>query len=227
VEERLQILELIETGAISVEEGVRRLQALPGDTAGASEPPAALAGVTEAPEQPAAPADAAGAVEPPLAPASTVAGPEAPVAPAARVTRPSWVRWLWQVVFWPAVALVAGGGLLVTAVYAWGVPTGWLVLGWLLFALGVLGVVLGWWLQRAHWFYLRVREPGSSIFMAFPLPLGPMAWVLRIVRPFVPQLKETGVDELLLAMQEELRGGGSFTVEVNEDDGEQVRIYFG
>jgi len=35
------------------------------------------------------------------------------------------------------------------------------------------------------------------------------------------------VDELLLAMQEELRGGGSFTVEVNEDDGEQVRIYFG
>jgi len=226
MEERLRILELIEAGEISVEEGVRRLQALP-DTAGALESPAAPADTARAPESPVAPADVAEAVEPPPAPASTVAAPEPQAQPVAHVTRPRWVQWLWQVVFWPAVALVAGGGLLVTAVYAWEVPAGWLVLGWLLFALGVLGVLLGWWMQRAHWFYLRVREPGSNIFMAFPLPLGPIAWLLRIARPFVPQLKETGVDELILAMHEELRGGGSFTVEVNEGAGEQVRIYFG
>jgi hypothetical protein len=51
---------------------------------------------------------------------------------------------------------------------------------------------------------------------------------LRIARPFVPQLEKTAVDELLLAMQEELRKGHPFVVDVDEgEDGEQVQVYFG
>jgi len=50
---------------------------------------------------------------------------------------------------------------------------------------------------------------------------------LRIVRPFVPQIEEAGVDELILAMQEEVRQGHPFTIEVDEgNDGEQVQIHF-
>lgn len=161
--------------------------------------------------------------------AETVEASDAADAPATPVVRPALVRILWQAVFWTGVGLVAGGGLLVTAVYAWEVATGWLICGGLLLALGVLGLVLGWWLQRAHWFSLRVRQAdGPNISFAFPLPLGLVAWGLRIARPFVPQLEETGVDELLLAMQEELRDGRSFLVEVDEgEDGERVQVYFG
>jgi hypothetical protein len=192
VEERLRILESIEAGEISVEEGARRLGAL-ARPPGASEPPAA------------------------------------PSAPVARVARPVWVRWVWQPVFWSGVALVAGGGLLVGAVYTGALAAGWLIGGWLLFAVGVLVVLLGWWLQRAHWLYLRVRQPdGPNVFLALPLPLGPLAWVLRVVRPFVPQLGETGVDEVLLAMREEVRRGRHLVVEVDEGVGrEQVQVYFG
>jgi len=191
MEGRLQILQLIERGEISVEEGARRLEAL----AGASEL------------------------------AEAAAAPPAPEAPA----RPAWVRWLWQVVFWPAVLLLALGGLAVTAVYAWEAARGWLVVGGLLMALGVLGILVGWWMQRARWLYVHVRQAhGPNILIAMPLPLRLVGWLLRIARPFVPQLKETGVDELLLALHEELKDGRPFTVEVNEgQDGEQVRVYFG
>jgi hypothetical protein len=155
--------------------------------------------------------------------------PAAPSAPAARVTRPAWVRWLWQPVFWTGVALVAGGGLLVGTVYTGELTAAWRVWGWLLLALGVPVVLLGWWLQRAHWLYLRVRQPdGPNVFLALPVPLGPLAWALRAVRPFVPQLRETGVDEIILAMREETHHGRHFIVEVDErESGEQVQIYFG
>ena len=125
--------------------------------------------------------------------------------------------------------MIAWGGLVLTRAYAGEATTGRAVWGWLLFALGLMWVALGWWLQRARWFSLRVRQAGGpNISFALPLPLGPVVWGLRIARPFVPQLRETGVDELILAMREELRDGRSFAVEVDKgENGEQVQVYFG
>lgn len=143
--------------------------------------------------------------------------------------RPRLARWLWQAALWIGIAMIAWGGLLLARAYAGEATTGRAIWGWLLFALGLMWVALGWWLQRARWFSLRVQQAGGpNISFALPLPLGPVAWGLRIARPFVPQLRETGVDELILAMREELRDGRSFAVEVDEgEDGEQVQVYFG
>jgi hypothetical protein len=189
MDEQLRILELIEAGAISVEEGVRRLEAL----AGAADPP------------------------------------EPAPAPAPSVDRPVWVRWVWQAVFWTGVALLAAGGLLVSGVYAWDIADGWLIWGWLLLTLGLVGVLLGWWLQQAHWLFVRVRQPdGPNVFVALPLPLGPLAWLLRVVGPFIPQLEGTAIDEIILAMREEARRGRPLMVQVNEGEGrEQVQVYLG
>jgi len=152
-------------------------------------------------------------------------------APTDHVVRPAWMRGLWQAVFWTGVALLAGGGLLVQAVYTDEITSGWLAWGWILLVLGVLGVILGWWLKRARWLSLRVRQhKGRNISLALPLPLGPIAWVLRIARPFVPQLENIRIEELILAMREEMRDGGSpfLMIDVNEgEDGEQVQVYFG
>jgi hypothetical protein len=188
MEKRTQILELIERGEISVEEGVRRLEALAGE---------------------------AGAPGAPAAPATTV--------------RPIMVRAISQAVLWAGVIMIVGASLLVAAVYTWGIATGWLVCGWPLLALGVVVVALGWWLHRARWFSLRVREEGGRLIsLALPLPLDLVAWVLRIARSFVPWLRETGIDELIAAMQEELRSGHPFTVEVEEGtNGERVQVFFG
>lgn len=189
MEERRRILELIEAGEITVEEGVQRLEGL---------------------------------VQPAATTESQSPSPE-PAAP------PPWVRRFWHFVLWPGVALVLGAVLLLAAVYSRGAASGWLVCGWPLFVLGVLVVILGWWMRSAHWFSLRVRQPtGPKVRLALPLPLGPIAWILRLLRPYVPKLEETGVDEVLLAMRDGLREGDPFVVEVDEgEDGEQVQVYFG
>jgi hypothetical protein len=182
MDNRMRVLEMIESGEISVAEGARRLE---DDTA--------------------------------------PAGP-----PSAPVALPTWVGRLWHVVFWPGVALLIGGGLLLTYHYAGQEGAGSLVTGWVLFALGVLVTALGAWLQSAHWFSVRIREHGKRrITLAFPLPLRPLAWLLRVISPFVPQLRDTGVDEVLLALRDEMRQGHPFIVDVDEGDGrEQVQVYF-
>ncbi|RLC89848.1 MAG: hypothetical protein DRI77_15300 [Chloroflexi bacterium] len=180
MDERLRILELIEAGEISVEEGARRLKS-PEPTASSEEP----------------------------------------------APHPTLVRWLWQVTFWIGAALMAWGGWLLASSYTGEITTGRLVWAWLILTLGVLGVMLGWWLQRARWLYVRVRQSdGPNITIAFPLPLGLVAWGLRIAQPFVPQLGEMKMDELLLALRDELRAGRPFVVEMDEGD-KQVQVYFG
>jgi hypothetical protein len=84
-------------------------------------------------------------------------------------------------------------------------------------------------MRTARWFSLRVRDrDGTNIALALPLPLGPIAWILRTLRPFVPQLRETGVDELIQSLHEEVRDGQPFVVDVEDDeDGERVQVYFG
>jgi hypothetical protein len=143
--------------------------------------------------------------------------------------RPGLVQVVWQAVFWSGVVVLVGGALLLTGVYAWGVASGWLVCAWPLFAFGVLVVVLGWWMRTARWFSLRVREEdGTDIKLALPLPLGPAAWLLRIARPFVPQLQETGVDEVIEALRQELEDGQPVVIDVDdEESGDRVQVYFG
>lgn len=155
--------------------------------------------------------------------------PQIPPPPPEPIERPLLVRIVWQVTLWVGVTVLVGGSLLVAAVYAWHVADHWLLCGWPLFVLGVLIVVLAWWMQRARWFSLRVRQhDGPNIAFAFPLPLGPIAWLLRVLRPFVPKIRETAVDEMLLAMHREMRDGRPFIVDVDEgEDGEKVQVYFG
>ena len=194
MEERLRILERIEAGEITAEEGARQLEeCLEGQA-----PKVAVE--TEVPE----------AAEIP-------------------VIRPKLVEVIWQVVLWVGVAVVVGGALLVASVYAWDVAARWLVCGWPLFALGVVVVALAWWLRGARWLSLRVRQhDGPNISFALPLPLGLIAWGFRIARPFVPDLQDTAVDELILAMQDELREGHPLMVDVDEgEDGEKVQVYIG
>jgi hypothetical protein len=185
--ERMQILEMIESGEISAAEGARRLEAL---------------------------------AEPVQPPSSTEA---------ARIALPVWVRRICQAVFWSGVVLTAGGALLIALFYSGEAGVGSAICGWPLLVVGLLGLLLGTWLPSATWFSLRVREHGSRrISLALPLPLGPIAWIVRLVRPFVPQLQDMAVDEVILALREEVRKGHPFVVDVDEgDNGERVHVYIG
>lgn len=204
MDERRKILEQIELGEISVEEGARRLEGL---SSGPAEPEATTAGATATED-----------MAPEVEPAKTT--PD--------FTPPAWANAVRYAVLWLGVVLVAWGGSLLVSAYTSDVPSGRLGWGWVLFFLGVGGVATGWWLQGASWLYVRVREPGSRpINIAMPVPFGLVAGVLRLLGPFIPQLQDTGADEVILAMRDELRAGNPMVVQVDEgEDGEQVEVYF-
>jgi hypothetical protein len=61
--------------------------------------------------------------------------------------------------------------------------------------------------------------------ISMPLPLKLAAWVLGFVRRFVPKLKETAVDEVIMSLSE---SDQPFYVDVTDaEDGEHVQVYIG
>jgi len=62
----------------------------------------------------------------------------------------------------------------------------------------------------------------------FYLPLGLAAWFLRAFGRFIPQLKGTAVDEMILALGKATGPASPLLVEVDEgENGERVQIYIG
>jgi hypothetical protein len=131
--------------------------------------------------------------------------------------------------------MMAGGGILILGalimalVYATSAARGWLVCGWLPMLLGLGIMLLVLWSRRAPWLHVRISEEGKrKMTLSFPVPLTLAAWVVRIIQPFVPQLRETGVDELILALRDSRVRGEPLFVDVQDDEeGERVEVYFG
>jgi hypothetical protein len=139
-----------------------------------------------------------------------------------------WARfWIYPLMAGGIVLLL--GALVMGLVYATDAARGWLVCGWLPMILGVVVIVLAGWSRRAKWLHLRISEgEQQKIAFSFPLPLTLAAWVLRIARPFVPQLEETGVDELIIALRDGTTGDEPFFIDVqDEEEGERVQVYIG
>lgn len=202
--ERMHILQMIEDGNITAAEGMRLLNALMGKKAeGAESPPP-----TETP------------------------GP-APAAPSP--TRPpmsNWGGW-WM---WPmavGIGITFFGALLMFWAYsAAGGLSGWFICASPPFAFGVLLMALAAASRTARWLHVRVNnakgEEPRRIAISFPLPIGPTAWFLRTFRGYIPKLKDTAVDELILALGETTSANNPLYIEVNEgEDGEKVQVYIG
>ena len=198
-EERMQILRMIERGQISAEEGVRLLEVLAG--AGESADEATGNG-------------AAAEIEPGVAPDFVV----------------THRFWVYPAVIGAGMALI--GVAIYLAVYSWAGMTFWLTCGLVPFLAGLVVVLLAWWSREARWFHLRItntRTGHREFAMSLPLPLGLVAWVVGIARHFVPSFRETGVDEVILALRDGLQESGQpLVVDVtDDDDGERVQVYLG
>ena len=209
--ERIDILKKLEAGEIDVEQAAAQLAAV--EKAPAEAVPEAL------PES--LTADTSQAEAPSVEFLSPAAGP----------TQFPESRWA---SFWIYPMLAGGGvlilGSLVTAlVYATGAARGWLVCGWLPMLLGLGVMLLALWTRRAPWLHVRISEEGQrKIALSFPLPLSLAAWVVRLIQPFVPKLRESAVDELILALRDSRVPGEPLFVDVQDDEaGERVEVYFG
>jgi hypothetical protein len=239
---RMHILEMIESGAINADEGVRLLQDLPLEEealASAAIEPLTLETPAEAPsdapEPEAAQSDSSSTqeeVDPPTG--QTVQGEVLPNFPAPEETE-RWRAW-WMIPFWVGVAItVASGGLLYWAVQAAGVGLGFF-LALVPFLAGVTLMVLTWQARTARWLHLRIHQrPGQSpqtIAISFPLPLRLAGWFLRVFHDRLPrqmgQFDHASLETLIQSLENSTSNNTPFYMEVQDDeDGERVEIFIG
>jgi hypothetical protein len=240
---RMYFLEMIESGAINADEGIRLLQDLP------AEDDAPLSTVSQPTELVESAVEAAPdtsedmATQPEGASSQAVVDSQAepaaqgevlPNFPAPEETG-RWRAW-WMIPFWVGVAItIASGGLLYWAVQAAGVGLGFF-LALLPFLAGVAFMVITWQARTARWLHLRIHQrPGQSpqtIAISFPLPLRLASWFLRVFHGWLPgqmgQFDRASLETLIQSMEQSVTANTPFYMEMQDDeDGERVEIYIG
>ncbi|MCU0485669.1 MAG: hypothetical protein MUC85_06110 [Anaerolineales bacterium] len=234
--ERVQILEMLDQQQITVEQAVELLAAIAGDDEApeVSEPLLPVKSLREAPEVIEQPR-----VEPEPAP-QAASSPE-PVVEEPPAEQPSpassfdaagarWRSWWWIPMGVGVTITVAGALFMYLAWQASGLGF-WFVAACLPFLLGVILMALAWASRKSRWLHIRIQQPeGESpqrIAISIPLPLRPLAWLAHVLRPFIPQLQRTSVDELLLAL-ETTKFDQPLHIQVDEgEQGDRVEVYYG
>ncbi|MGC8855524.1 MAG: SHOCT-like domain-containing protein [Anaerolineae bacterium] len=211
VEERKQILKMVEEGRIGAEEAMLLLRALEQDSFGVAE---------EAGEAAPGARSAANAAE--QAPRRDLALEEV----ARRARRLAWIP----------LGLGVGLTVISATLMYWaerraGLGFWFYCLG-LPLAFGALMIALATGSASARWLFVDVRQkPGERperITFGFPLPLRFLRWVLGRFGHRLPGVRSPEVARDWLSLMD--RGLSSDTpliVHVDEEDGTQVRVYLG
>ncbi len=136
---------------------------------------------------------------------------------------------------WWLILFAIGFGFLV---FGWGVATlggwWWLCAGPLLL-LGAVLAVLGVGTMHSPWAHLRIFEHrgrrSHKINIKLPIPTRFAAWGLKNFGHYVTGLDRTGVDEILLALDEledNLLQGPPILIDITDgDNGERVEVTLG
>jgi len=233
--ERMHILERIEHGEISVEEGLALIETLPEaeETTVStpfldeSMPGQDMMNISEAGQEPS---------EPEIIP-SVISGGDSSI-PTAKARSaglpPDAIKWkgFWLVPLWIGVAFTGlGGWLMYLAIESSGFGF-WFICAALLFALGVIVITIAWQSQFSPWLHLRVQQrPGEypqRIAFSFPLPVRPAAWFLRNFGHHIQGLDSSSLDEILLSVDQVTQSENPIYIQVDEgEEGEKVEIYIG
>jgi hypothetical protein len=251
-QERMRILDMIDSGRISAEQGLSLLQAL--NAAGLDAPitehddeasfsdPLPLPGGNTADEvlpsiQPGRAWEPGSDPKPASANAALILDP--PRTGRAETLeglgeRTARLKRLWVIPMWAGmiVATIAGSLMYAALLSNQG------ALGLLFlcasgpFVLGLLVMFLAWSSRAAPWLHLRVQQaPGATpqrIALSFPLPVGVGAWFVRIFSGLIPGLRDRPVEDLLRMVQQTATSGEPIHIEVDEGEyGEKVEIFIG
>jgi hypothetical protein len=141
---------------------------------------------------------------------------------------PFWRGW-WLILFIPGLLLLAAAvnwmvqGYMVAGL-SWGF---WL--SFIPFTIGVLMIWIGWEVRIARWFHLHITQknkPGShEINISFPLPVGLVSWGIRHFGHFASPMRGKNMDGVLEEINQAVASDGPMHIFVDDDDGDQVEIW--
>jgi hypothetical protein len=219
-DERQQVLRMVADGKITPEEGSRLLAALSGGTPPALADPAASTEPTDDMPRP----EQTDPQQQAYTPEQEVISPPPPIDAQLPDTR----HW-WQVPFWIGAALLTAGAFTLAGALSSSAVCLALLCGLPLLLVGILAIVVAWFARNGPWVHIRVKNdrPGEhNINLSVPLDLGVVA--VRVAEPFVPQMRNTGVDDVILSMKDNVKKDQPLIIDVNDDeDGEHVQVIVG
>jgi hypothetical protein len=240
--ERMHILEMIEEGRITADEGLRLLQAL--NSAGTGEKTTAASEPLDSPISPPEPVTNRAAETEPDASLPTQTAPEVlheTPQPPAFVLQPGtdsaasemykWKRW-WMVPLWIGVGITVFGGLFMYLAQQSSGIGFWFFCASIPFALGLVVIVLAWQSRAAPWLHVRVQQrPGEKperIAFSFPLPIAMGAWFFKTFGRFIPGMQDQDWGQIILDVGQQTTQDNPIYIQVDEaEDGEKVEIYIG
>ena len=104
----------------------------------------------------------------------------------------------------------------------------WFFCSWLPMLLGIVLIALAWNSQSGTWLHVRVRSKSQRVSISMPIPMRLTAWGLRTFGHFIPHLEDTSLDEIILALDSTAKDGNPFYVQVDEGkNGEKVEVFIG
>jgi hypothetical protein len=231
--ERITILQMIEDGTITPEEGLRLIKAL--EEHGSGDTAEEIAEVTTASYQENLP-DLDASIDTKIASTTpeVIDSREGDHKTPPKIESEElqkWRRW-WMIPMWVGIGITIFGGLLMYWAWASNGFGFWFACTWFPFLLGVAAMALAWGSRYSRWLHIRIQQkPGQKperIAISFPIPLRFTAWILRNFGQYIPNIDATGLDEIILAVKDSTSSEAPLFIDVDEGkNGERVQIFIG
>ncbi len=136
-----------------------------------------------------------------------------------------WGHW-WLLPFYFGVVAIGGGIVLANQGGGWWLLAVPLLLG------GAMLTILALASTRSPWLHVRVTNPArawpKTIGISLPVPMRFAAWAVRTIGPFIPNLDEQAIAEMLMAFELGRMMDEPLHVEIDDgESGEHVEIFLG
>lgn len=138
-----------------------------------------------------------------------------------------WRRW-WNIPFYVGIGIVVLASFWLNSAYQNSGYGFWFFCAWIPLALGLLFMALAWNSRTGPWIHVRVDGRKDRVAVSIPAPLGLTSWALNTFGSYIPHLDKTSIDEILLALDRTSSEGNPFYVNVEDgEDGEKVQVFIG
>lgn len=231
--EQMRILEMIESGEVTPEEGEKLLRELENESSAGEIKIMDLLEKIEQGEL--SPDDGieqlkhqreieTRAVETQGEETRSSEGHPPPSIPEAEIER--WKTW-WTYPLYIGVGIVIIAAIWMNSSYQDAGYSFWFFCAWVPLALGILLISLSWLSQKGPWIHVRVKGK-DNVAISMPAPLGLAGWGLRTFGHLIPNLDRTSVDEIISALELSIKSDEPIYVLVDDDEGdEHVEVFIG
>ena len=141
-----------------------------------------------------------------------------------------WQKW-WMVPLWIGVGITVLSGVWMNNLLQKESFGFWFYFSWLPLAIGIAVIALAWASRNAPWLHVRVKQSHSgpeNVAVSFPIPLRFSAWILRNFGNNISGLDNTNVDEIITAIDMYANSKQPIFIEVDDgEDGEHVEVFIG